>query len=118
MTQTALVRAQKMEAVGQLTGGIAHDFNNLLTAVSGSLELLEARISDEKNLRLLHTAQRGAARGDKLTQSLLAFARKQHFELVAADLNSVIAEMSEMLRSSVGASVDIHATRCRKAVLS
>jgi PAS domain S-box-containing protein len=107
LAQTALVQAQKMEAVGQLTGGIAHDFNNLLTAVSGSLELLEARTSDEKSLRLLHTAQRGASRGAKLTQSLLAFARKQHLELVLADLNSVIAEMSEMLRSSVGAPVDI-----------
>jgi PAS domain S-box-containing protein len=107
LAQTALVQAQKMEAVGQLTGGIAHDFNNLLTAVSGSLELLEARTSDEKSLRLLHTAQRGASRGAKLTQSLLAFARKQHLELVPADLNSVIGEMSEMLRSSVGAPVDI-----------
>ena len=108
LAQTALVQAQKMEAVGQLTGGIAHDFNNLLTAVSGSLELLEARTSDEKSLRLLQTAQRGAARGTKLTQSLLAFARKQHLELAAADLNSIIGdEMSEMLRSSVGAPVDI-----------
>ena len=107
LAQTALVQAQKMEAVGQLTGGIAHDFNNLLTAVSGSLELLEARTSDEKSLRLLQTAQRGAARGAKLTQSLLAFARKQHLELAAADLNSIIAEMSEMLRSSVGASVGV-----------
>jgi PAS domain S-box-containing protein len=107
LAQTALVQAQKMEAVGQLTGGIAHDFNNLLTAVSASLELLEARTSDEKSLRLLQTAQRGAARGAKLTQSLLAFARKQHLELAAADLNSIIAEMSEMLRSSIGASVDV-----------
>ena len=107
LAQTALAQAQKMEAVGQLTGGIAHDFNNLLTAVSGSLELLEARTSDEKSLRLLQTAQRGAARGAKLTQSLLAFARKQHLELAAADLNSIIAEMGEMLRSSIGASVDV-----------
>jgi PAS domain S-box-containing protein len=107
LAQAALVQAQKMEAVGQLTGGIAHDFNNLLTAVSGSLELLEARTSDEKSLRLLHTAQRGASRGAKLTQSLLAFARKQHLEPVLADLNSVIVEMSEMLRSSVGAPIDI-----------
>jgi PAS domain S-box-containing protein len=107
LAQTALAQAQKMEAVGQLTGGIAHDFNNLLTAVSGSLELLEARTSDETSLRLLHTAQRGASRGAKLTQSLLAFARKQHLRLVRADLNSVITEMSEMLHSSVGATVDI-----------
>src|SRR5215471_10966741 len=96
-----------MEAVGQFTGGIAHDFNNLLTAVSGSLELLEARTSDEKSLRLLQTAQRGAARGAKLTQSLLAFARKQHREPVSADLNSIIAEMTEMLVHSIGSSVDI-----------
>ena len=107
LAQTALVQAQKMEAVGQLTGGIAHDFNNLLTAVSGALELLEARTADAKSLRLLHTAQRGASRGAKLTQSLLAFARKQQLELVRADLNSVIAEMGQMLRSSVGAPVEI-----------
>jgi PAS domain S-box-containing protein len=105
--QAALVQAQKMEAVGQLTGGIAHDFNNLLTAVSASLELLEPRISDEKSLRLLRTAQRGASRGAKLTQSLLAFARKQHLEPVPADLNAVVAEMSDMLHRSLGSSVDI-----------
>ena len=104
--QSALLQAQKMEAMG-LTGGVAHDFNNLLTAVSGSLALLEARISDERSLRLLHTAQRGASQGAKLTESLLAFARKQRLNPIPADLNSIIVEMTEMLRRSIGPAVEI-----------
>lgn len=105
--QAALLQAQKMESMGQLTGGVAHDFNNLLTAVSGSLALLEPRISDERSLRLLRTAQRGASRGAKLTESLLAFARKQRLDPIPADLNSIVVDVSEMLRRSIGASVEI-----------
>jgi signal transduction histidine kinase/ActR/RegA family two-component response regulator len=105
--QSALLQAQKMEAMGQLTGGVAHDFNNLLTAISGSLSLLEPRISDERSLRLLHTAQRGASQGAKLTESLLAFARRQRLNPIPADLNSIIVEMIEMLRRSIGPTVEI-----------
>jgi len=105
--QAALLQAQKMEAMGQLTGGVAHDFNNLLTAVSGSLALLAPRISDERSLNLLHIAQRGAARGAKLIEALLAFARKQRLDPVPADLNAIVAEMSEMLGRSIGASIEI-----------
>jgi CheY-like chemotaxis protein len=93
--------------MGQLTGGVAHDFNNLLTAVSGSLALLEPRISDEKSLRLLHTAQRGASQGAKLTESLLAFARQQRLNPIPADLNSIIVELAEILRRSIGPNVEI-----------
>jgi signal transduction histidine kinase/ActR/RegA family two-component response regulator len=105
--QSALLQAQKMEAMGQLTGGVAHDFNNLLTAVSGSLALLEARISDERSLRLVRTAQRCASQGAKLTESLLAFARKQRLNPIPADLNSIILEMTEILRRSIGPTVEI-----------
>ena len=105
--QETLLQSQKMEAIGQLTGGIAHDFNNLLTIACGSLEMLEARISDEKSLRLLRSAQFATSRGAKLTGSLLAFARKQRLEPVPADLNSVIVEMTEMLHRSVGPSIEI-----------
>ncbi|HXO89851.1 MAG TPA: ATP-binding protein [Stellaceae bacterium] len=105
--QSALLQAQKMEAMGQLTGGVAHDFNNLLTAISGSLTLLEPRISDANSLQLVHTAQRGASQGALLTQTLLAFARKQRLTPIPADLNSIIVEMSEILRHSIGPTIEI-----------
>ena len=105
--QATLLQSQKMEAIGQLTGGIAHDFNNLLTVASGSLEMLGTRMSDERSLRLLHSAQGAMSRAAKLTTSLLAFARKQRLEPVLADLNFIIIEMDEMLRRSLGPSVDI-----------
>jgi signal transduction histidine kinase/CheY-like chemotaxis protein len=105
--EATLLQSQKMEAIGQLTGGIAHDFNNLLTVASGSLEMLETRIEDERGLHLLHSAQGAMSRAAKLTTSLLAFARKQRLEPALADLNSIIIEMDEMLCRSIGPSVDI-----------
>jgi signal transduction histidine kinase len=105
--QITLLHTQKMEAIGQLTGGIAHDFNNLLTVACGSLDMLSARISDETSLSLLRTAESAMWRGASLTRSLLAFARKQRLEPVLADLNSVIAEMSEMICRSIGLSIEI-----------
>jgi C4-dicarboxylate-specific signal transduction histidine kinase len=106
-TEASLHQAQKLEAVGQLTGGIAHDFNNLLTVACGSLELLEARTSDERSLRLLRSAQGAMSRGAKLTESLLAFARKQRLEPVVADLNCVVAEMTDLLRRSIGLTIEV-----------
>jgi signal transduction histidine kinase len=102
-------QAQKMEAVGQLTGGIAHDFNNLLTAIMGSMLLLRKRIpaDDERALRLVDTAVQGAQRGASLTQRLLAFSRGQTLKPEAVNIPELVRGMSDLLRSSVGAIVQV-----------
>jgi PAS domain S-box-containing protein len=106
-TEEALRQTQKIEAVGKLTGGIAHDFNNLLTAVLGNLELLERRVEDERSKRYLATAVRAALRGEKLTQQLLAFSRKQHLIRRPTDLNELVGGMISLLERTLGGTARI-----------
>jgi len=103
--EDALRQAQKMEAVGQLTGGLAHDFNNLLTGISGSLELLQIRISQGRYKdveRYISTAQGAANRAAALTHRLLAFSRRQTLDPKATDVNRLIGSMTDLINNTLG----------------
>jgi PAS domain S-box-containing protein len=103
-----LQQALRVETMGQLTAGIAHDFNNLLTAILGNLELL-ARPSDdpERFERLLAGAHSAAERGARLTSQLLTFSRQQRIAVRSVDLGSLLEGMLPLLRSTIGATIDI-----------
>lgn len=93
----ALVHAQKMEAIGQLTGGVAHDFNNLLAVLSNGLQVLNAQSRTHLDVKMIQTMQRAIDRGASLTQQLLSFARQQPLKTEKLDLNSLIREVQPML---------------------
>ena len=102
-----LRRAQKMEAIGQLTGGLAHDFNNLLTVISGNLEMLERGLQSDKQRTLLSEAQAAADDGAKLTGQLLAFGRRQSLNPKPLDVGSLLMRFSEMLRRTLGETIEL-----------
>jgi signal transduction histidine kinase/CheY-like chemotaxis protein len=102
-----LREAQRLEAVGQLTGGIAHDFNNILTVIVGNLDLLARQMAADPGKRMIATMQRAAARGARLTQSLLAFARRQTLRPEIINPNRLINEIGELLRRAVDEAVEI-----------
>jgi len=105
-----LFQSQKMEAIGQLTGGLAHDFNNLLTGISGSLELMKARLAQgrmEDVHRFIAAAEGAAARAASVTHRLLAFARRQTLDPRRIGPNQPIAEMEELIRRTVGPEVKL-----------
>jgi signal transduction histidine kinase len=101
---------QKMEAVGQLTGGIAHDFNNMLAIIVGSLDIARRRLMSgdrEAVERSIDHALEGADRAAALTSQLLAFARRQPLEPRAIEPNKMVSSMSELLRRTLGESIQI-----------
>jgi signal transduction histidine kinase/CheY-like chemotaxis protein len=108
--EEALRQSQKMEAVGQLTGGLAHDFNNLLTGISGSLQLMQTRLSQGRvnELDRYITAADGAARrAASLTHRLLAFSRRQTLDPKPTNINRLIAGLEELIRRTVGPGIQV-----------
>jgi two-component system, cell cycle sensor histidine kinase and response regulator CckA len=96
---------QKLESLGVLAGGIAHDFNNLLVGVLANAELvlatlthngaadqLRQRVSDIRNATL-HAAE--------LTNQMLAYSGRGHFDVRPISLTEVIREMDHLLDASI-----------------
>ncbi len=106
-TTAALMQAQKMEAVGQLTGGVAHDFNNLLTVIVNSLDFLSRSVTETRQVRLVDIAQQAASRGARLTQQLLAFSRRQPLRPDVCNLNDVVTGFETVLRRACGETIDV-----------
>jgi PAS domain S-box-containing protein len=108
--EAALLQAQKMESVGQLTAGLADDFNNQIAGILGSLQLLEMRLEQgrvEGLGRYLSMAQASADRAAELTQKLLTFAHQQTLDLKPTNINQLVGEMGELLRRTTGEAIEI-----------
>jgi PAS domain S-box-containing protein len=109
-TEETLRQSQKMEAVGQLTGGLAHDFNNLLAGISGSLELMQARMSQGRLKdvdRYISAAQGATTRAAALTHRLLAFSRRQTLDPKPTNVNKLVSGMEDLIRRTVGPAIAI-----------
>jgi len=105
-----LRQSQKMEAVGQLTGGLAHDFNNLLTGISGSLEMMQVRMSQGRTAefdRYFVAAQGAVKRAAALTHRLLAFSRRQTLDPKPTNVNRLLSGLEELVRRTVGPSIRV-----------
>jgi PAS domain S-box-containing protein len=115
-----LRQAQKLEAVGRLAGGIAHDFNNLLLAQRGYGELALRRLERGDTERAAEDIAEILASGERasrLTNQLLAFARRQVLDLEVLDLNVVVSDLERMLRRIIGGNITLAVTRAPSPVL-
>lgn len=99
-----LNRVQRLEAIGQLTGGIAHDFNNMLAVIISALNILRRRLGKDSadHARLIEAAEDGAHRAAKLTQQLLAFAKKQSLAPSRLNPGELVSSMTDLIARALG----------------
>jgi PAS domain S-box-containing protein len=107
--QEALLQAQKLQALGELTGGIAHDFNNLMTVIGGSIDMLlrTPDLEQAKRDRYLRAIAETSERATKLTSQLLAFGRRQTLQPEVLDANLRIDALGELLQRTLGSSYNL-----------
>jgi PAS domain S-box-containing protein len=107
-TREALFRAQKMEAVGQLTGGIAHDFNNILAVIIGNVELLRHHLArGEYSDDLIDAILRASLHGRELIGQLLAFARQRQLNPRPVEINELVEGTVRLLGRTLGSAVTV-----------
>jgi PAS domain S-box-containing protein len=105
--EAQFLRAQRMESIGTLASGIAHDFNNLLSPIMMSIQLLQARISDEDGQRLLAMLQMSAERGAGLVKQVLSFARGVEGERITLEPRHLIKEIVKILKDTLPKSIEV-----------
>lgn len=101
VAEEALRRAQRIEAMGQLTGGVAHDFNNLLQIMASSLVLVRMGPLDARQQRALDAIENAASRGESLTRHLLTFSRRQTVAPTPLELREQLPRFLDLMRHSL-----------------
>jgi PAS domain S-box-containing protein len=109
-------QSQRLESLGQLAGGVAHDFNNLLAVIVNYLDFVgedvgAAAAADQARwagtCSDIEQIQQATERATRLVRQLLAFGRRDIVMPEVLDLNGVVADLSQLLRSTVGEHIEV-----------
>lgn len=108
--EMAMLRQEKLEAVGRLAGGIAHDFNNSLTTILGNVNLAVEvpGVADEVRERLA-VAERAIRRAQHLTNQLITFARGGQPVMEMASLATIATDSAGLCLSGGTTCAEIYA---------
>jgi len=94
--QRALVRSERLSALGEMASVVGHELRNPLTAVTNALFLVRRGLGDPTPPALdehLTMAERETDKAATLAEDLTAFVRPREPALVEVDLQSVVAEV-------------------------
>jgi len=95
--EEALIRSERLRALGEMAGGVAHDFNNLLAIILGNAQLLERglkRYKEEEIKKRLKVIARTAYEGGETVRRIQHFTRREVLteNFTRIDLNEIVRE--------------------------
>jgi two-component system, cell cycle sensor histidine kinase and response regulator CckA len=112
-----LHHARRLESLGELAGGIAHDFNNLLAVIINYAAFVAENLDaaapagDEEKRHTMRTdveqISLAARRAAHLTHQLLAFARREVVQPEIVDVNAVVTDVEQLLKSTLGEHIEL-----------
>ena len=108
MFEEQLLRAKKLEGIGQLVSSVVHDYNNILGVILGHGELLRKTLKEDGPARVSLEAILNATRkGTDLARQLLDFGEEGAVTTRAVDVNKVIKSMEDMFLKTIGEKIGL-----------
>lgn len=100
--EEALMRADRLAAVGELSARIAHEIRNPLASISGSVEVLNAELEpDGENAKLMELIVKESERLSRILSGFLSYSRTEAPRRAKLELVSLLSEIIELLRHDV-----------------
>lgn len=91
--QDALISAQKLSAVGQLSSSITHEFNNILTTVINYAKMGLRHKTEATREKAFNRILAAGQRASKLTTGVLAYARAKGDRKDEIDLARIVEDV-------------------------
>jgi len=101
------LRAQRMESIGRLSSGIAHDLNNVLAPIMMSIGLLQRKLKEPADQKLLETVATSAKRGSDIVKQVLSFGRGVKGERITLQVKHIISEVVKIADETFPKSIEI-----------
>lgn len=95
-TQTTLIRAERLAAIGHLSGSLAHEIRNPVAIIAASLRRAREGHPGRRADELTAIAEEEASKLERITTDFLQYARTPQLRLRACDLQDIAAAVVDI----------------------